>query len=144
MIFIKNQAILYGIIGLLLGVVLTVFFASNAVNNNNTGMMRMMGIGQNRANMMGSQGSEEIENQGIGMGSSMNEMMQSMEGKEGDEFDKTFMESMTIHHQGAIEMAKKAKEMSNRDEIKNMADDIISAQTNEINMMMQWQKDWGY
>jgi len=107
-------------------------------------MMRMMGIGQNRANMMGSQGSEEIENQGIGMGSSMNEMMQSMEGKEGDEFDKTFMESMTIHHQGAIEMAKKAKEMSNRDEIKNMADDIISAQTNEINMMMQWQKDWGY
>ena len=108
MIKVQNQTILYGIIGLLLGIMLTVFFASNAVNNNNTGMMRMMGI---RTNMMQQQEEskenmmEEDENKGMGM--SMDEMMQSMEGKEGDEFDRAFMESMTIHHQGAIEMAQK-------------------------------------
>ena len=140
----KNQAILYGIIGFLLGVVLAVFFASNAVNTNNTGMMQMMGM---QTNMMGQRETRDNmmrsdENKGMEM--SMEEMMQSMEGKKGDEFDKAFMESMTVHHQGAIEMAKKAKEMANHDEIRKMADDIISAQTNEINMMMQWQKDWGF
>jgi len=133
---------LYGIIGLLLGIVITTFVASSAVNNNNTNMMRMMGMNV-RNNMM-----EEVDkNAGskmMGMGTSMEEMMGSMEGKTGDNFDKAFMEAMIVHHQGAIDMAREAKVSAKHDEIKQMADDIISAQTNEIEMMMEWQKDWGY
>ncbi|OGK12165.1 hypothetical protein A3C98_04845 [Candidatus Roizmanbacteria bacterium RIFCSPHIGHO2_02_FULL_37_15] len=140
----NNQSLLYGITGLLLGIVFTVFFASSAVNNNNTGMMQMMGMRTNIMRQQETSGNMMQGEENKGMGISMDDMMQSMEGKEGDEFDKAFMESMTIHHQGAIEMAKKAKEMAKHDEIKKMADDIISAQTSEINMMMQWQKNWGY
>jgi len=42
----KNQPLLYGIIGLLAGSLLTVLFVTNTVNTNNYGMMQMMGIRQ--------------------------------------------------------------------------------------------------
>ena len=48
----KKEPLLYGIIGLLIGIVLTGFFATFAVNNNNQGMMNMMGISGQR-NMVG-------------------------------------------------------------------------------------------
>ncbi|MGB4966417.1 MAG: DUF305 domain-containing protein [Microgenomates group bacterium] len=138
----KNEnAKLYGIIGFLAGIVLTVFFSSNAVNTNNTSMMRMMGM--HTQNSTTEKRMVEKEH-GMGMGSSMDEMMDSMNVKEGDDFDKAFIEAMIPHHQGAIEMAKVAQTKASHDEIKKMADDIISAQSSEIEMMKQWQKDWGY
>ena len=76
------------------------------------------------------------------MNSSMNEMMRSLEEAEGEDFDMAFMNSMMVHHEGAIEMAKQAKTKARRQEIKDMADDIIEAQTNEIEQMKMWQKEW--
>ncbi|MBI4067283.1 DUF305 domain-containing protein [Candidatus Gottesmanbacteria bacterium] len=136
----KNNAILYGLIGLLGGSLLTILIAQNAVNSNNTGMMQMMGM--RPANMM--QEIPKEDTHGMGMGSSMEEMMESMEGKSGDDFDEAFMESMIIHHQGAIEMAKEAQKNAQHEEIKTLADNIIGAQTKEIDMMRDWQKTWGY
>lgn len=133
---------LYGIIGLLSGIVLTMLFASNAVNANNTGMMRMMGMNA-RFNMI-EQEEDTVGSMMMGTASSMEEMMESMEGKTGDDFDKAFMEAMIVHHQGAIDMAQQAKTAALHDEIKQMADDIIAAQTDEIEMMREWQKDWGH
>lgn len=133
---------LYGIIGLLGGIVLAVVFANNAVNTNNQRMMGMMGIrAQAPSCQMGQVKDEKI---GMGMGSSMEDMMDSLDGKSGDEFDKVFIEEMIVHHQGAIDMAKSAKENAGHNEIKSMAEDIISAQTKEIDQMRQWQKDWNY
>ncbi|KKR77073.1 MAG: hypothetical protein UU21_C0001G0127 [Candidatus Levybacteria bacterium GW2011_GWA2_40_8] len=43
---------LYGIIGLLVGILLTVVFASNAVNTNNQRVMDMMGMRQMTEMMM--------------------------------------------------------------------------------------------
>lgn len=63
----------------------------------------------------------------------------SLTNKTGDEFDKAFIVVMTEHHNKAIEMAKLAKEKSNRKEILNLADNIISAQTNENDLMKSWQ-----
>lgn len=40
----NKESILYGTIGLLIGIIIGGFSASYAVNNNNTGMMRMMGM----------------------------------------------------------------------------------------------------
>jgi len=51
---------------------------------------------------------------------------------------------MIMHHQGAIEMANLAKQQAKHEEIKNMANDIISAQSKEIDMMQSWQTNWGY
>lgn len=131
-----QKEIKYGLIGLVIGVLIAVFVASSAVNNSNQGMMKMMGM--NTEKMMGSN-----QDNMKGMESSM-KMMKSLEGKTGDEFDEAFLAAMIEHHQSAIDMANQAKMSAKRDEIKTMADDIISAQTKEIDQMKQWQKDWGY
>lgn len=74
----------------------------------------------------------------------MDEMAQSMQGKTGDAFDKAFIDAMIVHHQGAIEMAEMAEIRAKHQEIKQLSKDIITAQTNEITLMQQWLKDWGY
>ena len=140
----QNQAMLYGVIGLLVGVLVTTFAASNAVNTNNTGMMRMMGM--RMPDEMEEKMEEEMEemHEANGMDMSMNDMTENLKGKTGDEFDKAFIEGMIIHHQGAIDMANLAKTSAKHDEIKNLADGIIKAQSSEIEMMKTWQKNWGY
>ncbi|MBI2029835.1 DUF305 domain-containing protein [Candidatus Gottesmanbacteria bacterium] len=138
----KNQAILYGIIGLLVGIVIMLLTAQNAVNTNNTGMMRMMGMRTSNAFQCPMQ---ENNNQGMmGMNSSMSQMMESMKGKTDDEFDRAFIEAMIVHHQGAIDMAKQAQENAKHPEIQDLANDIISTQTNEIEIMSIWKNQWGY
>lgn len=125
----SRESILVGVIGLLLGVLLTVSISANAVNNNMVNMMQMMG--QQRMMDMDSS-------------MSMEDMMESLENKSGDEFDKAFLSNMINHHQGAIEMAKMAKLNAKHEEIKRLADSIISSQTKEIEQMKNWQKSWGY
>jgi len=41
---ISKEAVLYGVIGLLAGSLITIIVATTAVNNHNNGMMRMMGM----------------------------------------------------------------------------------------------------
>jgi uncharacterized protein (DUF305 family) len=67
-----------------------------------------------------------------------------LKGKTGDDFDKAFIEQMIVHHQGAIDMANLAKQNAKHDEIKKLSDDIVTAQTKEINEMTSWQQQWGY
>ncbi len=139
---VQNQAILYGIIGLLLGVIITGFVASNVVNSNNVGMMRMMGM--NPGMMAGVERAEGRDMMDEMMGESMGGMVGSLKGKSGEGFDKEFIAEMIIHHQGAIDMANLAKINAKHQEIKDLADDIISAQTSEIDQMKKWQSSWGY
>ena len=136
---------LYGIIGLLGGIVLTVVFANNAVNTDNQRMMGMMGMRQMNQQQAKSEGMMQMHDSMMDDESmTMSGMVDSLQGKTGDDFDKTFISEMIDHHQGAIDMAKLAKEKALHREIKDMADDIISAQTKEIDKMRQWQKDWSY
>lgn len=62
----------------------------------------------------------------------------------GEDYDRTFIASMIVHHQGAVDMAKLALTNAKRQELKAMANDIISAQSKEISDMESWQKQWGY
>lgn len=57
-------------------------------------------------------------------------------------FDLRFIEAMISHHEGAIDMAESALEMSDRDEIRSLASRIISDQQAEIEMMRAWQQEW--
>lgn len=65
-------------------------------------------------------------------------------GLSADSFDKAFLEEMIIHHEGAIEMARLAQTNAKHDEIKQLGRSIMSAQSQEIDMMQTWQGDWGY
>jgi uncharacterized protein (DUF305 family) len=60
------------------------------------------------------------------------------------DFDKAFIEEMIPHHQMAVMMANMLKSQTQRPEMKKLADDIITAQTKEIEEMRSWYQDWGY
>jgi uncharacterized protein (DUF305 family) len=57
-------------------------------------------------------------------------------------FDRAFIDAMIPHHQSAIEMAVVAHEKSTIPEIKELAENIVSAQQKEIEQMEQWREDW--
>lgn len=75
-----------------------------------------------------------------GMDMSMGEMAISSD--ESKPFDQRFIEAMISHHQGAIEMAQMAQQMAEHEEIKTLADAIITAQQAEIEQMQNWLKAW--
>lgn len=130
----NKESILYGVIGLLAGVIIAGFGASYAVNNNNNGMMRMMGMHTNTSSQ------DMMDDADM----SMSDMTSSLKNKTGDDFDKAFISEMIAHHQGAIDMANLAKQNAKHDEIKNLANDIVTAQTKEITEMKSWQTQWNY
>lgn len=111
----KRDLLVYGIIGVLIGGVLVWFVAANAVNNNMTGMMQMMGMRQ-----MGSQNTRGM------MGN----------------IDQHFIEQMIPHHEDAIIMAKLAQTKVKRAEVKQLSQNIIVSQGKEIDQMKVWYKDW--
>lgn len=131
----KKEVIMTGVIGLLLGVVITGFAAGQAVNNNSTGMMRMMGM-----NTSQNQQNKATDHSNM----SMADMNKELEGLSGDDYDKAFIEMMIAHHEGAVDMAELSKQRSKHDDIKQLSQEIISAQEKEIADMKQWQIDWGY
>ncbi|MEO5646679.1 MAG: DUF305 domain-containing protein [Candidatus Paceibacterota bacterium] len=76
------------------------------------------------------------------MTSMMSSMNADLQGKTGDTFDQAFLSEMIVHHQGAIDMAKLAQTNAKHQEIKDLAGNIITAQTKEIAEMKAWQKSW--
>jgi uncharacterized protein (DUF305 family) len=63
-------------------------------------------------------------------------------GKADADFDKRFLEAMIAHHQGAIDMANKVIVPTTRPEIHNFASNIVTIQSEEINKMKSWLKEW--
>jgi uncharacterized protein (DUF305 family) len=57
-------------------------------------------------------------------------------------FDAQFIDSMIEHHQGAIEMAEQALAEAGRPELRQLAQEIIAAQTQEIEQMAAWRQQW--
>jgi predicted outer membrane protein len=57
-------------------------------------------------------------------------------------FDEAFIDAMIPHHQSAIEMAAVANEKSKNPRIKELAQNITSAQKREIEQMKGWRREW--
>ena len=57
-------------------------------------------------------------------------------------YDKAFIDAMIPHHQSAVEMAQVALENSDNPKMKELAQNIISAQKREIEQMKQWRQQW--
>ena len=56
--------------------------------------------------------------------------------------DRHFIEMMIPHHQGAVDMANLALSKAKHPEIKQLAEDIIKDQNQEIAQMKAWYKQW--
>jgi len=69
------------------------------------------------------------------------EMRQLMATKN-QNFDLLFLELMTAHHQGAIEMANTELRDGALPEVKRVAQQIIEDQQAETDQLEQWRKEW--
>jgi uncharacterized protein (DUF305 family) len=57
-------------------------------------------------------------------------------------FDEAFIDAMIPHHQSAIYMAQVANQESENQRIKELAQNIVSAQKGEIEQMRGWREQW--
>jgi uncharacterized protein (DUF305 family) len=57
-------------------------------------------------------------------------------------FDQAYIDAMILHHQSAIDAAQSALVRSSRDEIRQLAEAIIAAQSREIDQLREWRADW--
>ena len=57
-------------------------------------------------------------------------------------FDRSFIDMMVPHHQGAITMAQAELAKGKNASLKAMASQIISAQRGEVGEMKKWRKSW--
>jgi uncharacterized protein (DUF305 family) len=69
-------------------------------------------------------------------------MMEMMAGMSTAEFEVAFMEDMIMHHMGAIKAAEKLMKHAYHEDLLDMAEDIIEAQGDEIEMMRMWLMEW--
>ncbi len=76
------------------------------------------------------------------MGSMGSSMMRMELGPADAQYDLRFIDGMTPHHRGAVEMAQDALSKSQRPEIKRLAQQIITDQNQEIKQMKQWRQAW--
>lgn len=130
----QKEQLLYGAVGLTVGVLLTSFTTAFASNNHHNQMHDML-VTHAATTQQKSRGHADM---------SMADMTDELRYKTGDDFDKAFIEMMIQHHEGAVEMAQLIPANAKHDEIKKLGEAIIAAQTKEIGDMKQWQQTWGY
>ncbi len=71
-------------------------------------------------------------------------MMQSLDGLEPDMVDRTFASDMIHHHAMAIGMAEAVLALDGvRPEVRALAEDVITVQTQEIATLRSWIAAWG-
>lgn len=122
-----KKILLVGVVALLIGVMVGGEMDFDRKEGKGRQMMHKMPNGEMMQNSM--------ENM-------MHDMNAGLRGKAGDDFDKAFLSEMTVHHEGAVDMAKLVLSTSKRPELIKLANDIISAQTKEIDMMSVWASSW--
>ena len=79
------------------------------------------------------------------MGMSAEEMGMNMDPavlREADPFDKAFIDMMIPHHQGAIRMARMQVADGDDESLKELSEQIITAQSAEIEEMNRWREAW--
>ena len=80
---------------------------------------------------------------GMSMGDGTMDMTAEVDAlRDADPFDRAFIDAMIRHHEQAVEAAEIALDQSERDEIRGLAEDIVEAQTREIEQLRAWREEW--
>ncbi len=69
-------------------------------------------------------------------------MMSEDLGRADEAFDQRFLEGMIVHHEGALDMAQQVLQNSDRPELQQLAQAILTTQQAEIDQMQQWNQSW--
>ena len=86
-------------------------------------------------------GSTEANRPNVHMGG-MEGALDLLESVSSSEFDREFMVQMIPHHEMAIMMAGMLEASTERPEMKQLADNILTSQSREIEMMRSWLAAW--
>ena len=140
----KKETIIVWVIGVVTGMIMAGFVASQAVNRNDTQVMRLMGMDTSSLRAGAASSAAPTPSSTSHSHMSMAEMSQYLAQYTGDDFDKAFLEMMIAHHEGALDMANIANKNAKHDEIKQLSNAILLTQQKEINDMHTWQHSWGY
>ncbi len=134
------------ILGLILSVGVGIFTIScmdNAANSNmsmnRNGMMNSNSSMNKNMNMNGMNHNSMSMNSNMPMNHSE---MKSDVNAANQPYDLQFLDTMTHHHQGAVEMAKMVLSKSSNEELKKFAQNIITDQNKEIAQMKDWREKW--
>ncbi|MBT2497799.1 DUF305 domain-containing protein [Agromyces sp. ISL-38] len=94
--------------------------------------------------MLSDWGQEESDMGGMNHGDGMmsDDDMTALEDATGDDAARLFLEQMTVHHEGAIEMAQAEAADGENAEATKLAETIIAAQTDEIAVMKEMLADF--
>jgi uncharacterized protein (DUF305 family) len=82
-------------------------------------------------------GGHEMSPEEMGMDVDLEELRRA------EPFDRAFLEAMIRHHEGAVRMAEQIRSSTERPELLELADQIITAQQAEIEQMRTWLAEWG-
>lgn len=86
-------------------------------------------------------GDEVIDEDGA-MLHMMDEMMLVGRGQTGAAYEEAFLRGMIVHHIGAIRMAEELLKQTKRPELIQLANNIITSQSAEVDQMKGWLAAW--
>ncbi|HXG86166.1 MAG TPA: DUF305 domain-containing protein [Pyrinomonadaceae bacterium] len=122
---------------------------SSNVNTNSSMNQNMMNRNSMMMNGNMMNGNSMSMNSNSAMSSDPNHGMSDMMGKMKSDpnaasapYDLQFLDTMSAHHQSAIEMAEMALKKSQNAELKTFAQKIITDQKKEIALMKDWREKW--
>jgi uncharacterized protein (DUF305 family) len=137
--------------GILLGLALTIALVAfgaacqnAAVNTNsatNQNSLNRNSMPMNSNSMNGNMMNHDSMMNGNSNMSGMSDMKSSPNAA-AQAYDLQFLDTMSHHHQGAVDMAKVAVEKAQHPELKAFAQKIIADQNKEIAQMKDWREKW--
>lgn len=140
--------------GIYAGLILTVALAilgaacqpSSNVNTNSSTNQIMMNRNAMTMNSNSMNGNSMVNQNSMAMNdnSNMSSMsdMKSSPNAASQPYDLQFLDTMSHHHQGAVDMAKMAVEKASHPELKAFVQKIIADQNKEIAQMEEWREKW--
>jgi len=124
----KNQLSTYAMLFALLALIVGVGVACNTTSNTNSAVITAPSTAETSPSK--------------DMNSEMPGMMKSSRNAASAPYDLQFIDTMTEHHQSAIDMAKMAEMNAQHAEVKSLARGIVAAQQKEISQMKSWRDQW--
>lgn len=145
----KNQTIIIGLLALIVGLLLGYFLGTNAMPHGGffggesmyEEMEEHMGEDGHMYGENGPYGDELIDGDGA-MQHMMDEMMFIGRGQTGEAYEEAWLRGMVVHHLGAIAMSKELLKQTDRPELIELANNIITSQSQEVDTMKGWLNSW--
>jgi uncharacterized protein (DUF305 family) len=135
----------------LLALVLAAALLLAACGGSGGGMQDMEGMGGEGGGRQGQAEKKEAGNGGGGMegmdtgggGATAADAAREMVEEDGGYSDRAFIDAMVPHHRGAVEMAEVALENAEHREIRELAQDVVTAQEAEIEKLRAIKEEYG-